>query len=190
MPAAAATPSIPIPPPRPQSAQSSSTVKTVLIVVGALFALFLVGICATAIIGWRIAKRTHVTEKDGNVRVETPFATVESNDNEEDAARNLGIEIYPGAKALKGNASVATMGGIHTASALFETSDSPDKVAEFYKSQLPNANVVSSQGDHYAIVATDKKNMITVNIEPQDGKTRIHIANVTTTKSSGGDSSN
>lgn len=189
MPAAVATPSIPIPPPQPQSAQSSSGLKTVLIVVGALFAIFLVGICATAIIGWRIAKRTHVTEKDGNVRVETPFATVESNDDPDAAVHNLGIEVYPGAKALKGTASVAIIGEMHTASAEFETNDSPDKVAQFYKSQMPNANFVSSQGDHYAIVTTDKKNMITVNIEPQDGKTRIHIANVTT-KSSDGDSSN
>jgi flagellar basal body-associated protein FliL len=177
VPAAAATPSIPIPP--PQNAQSGGALKIVLIIVGVLVVLFIVGIGTTAFLGWRIARGTHVQEKDGNVKVETPFGTVETNDNAKEAASNLGVAVYPGATALKGGASVATFGGMHTAAAEFETSDSADKVAEFYKSELPNANIVSSQGDHYAIISTDKKNMITVSIEPQDGKTRIHIANVT-----------
>jgi hypothetical protein len=48
----------------------------------------------------------------------------------------------------------------------------------FYSSELPNANVTTKDQDHYAIVSTDKKNLITIKIEPQDGKTRIKIANV------------
>jgi flagellar basal body-associated protein FliL len=186
VPATASSASVPVP--ASQSAQSSSALKVILIVVGVLVALCIVGVGATVFVGWRIARSSHVRERDGNVRVETPFGTVESSENAEDAARNLGVEVYPGAKVLKGTASVATIGGMHTAAAEFETSDPADKVADFYKSQLPRANVVSSNEDHYAIISTDKKNMITVNIEPQDGKTRIHIANVTGKPPTGDDS--
>ena len=96
----------------------------------------------------------------------------------DEAARNLGVDLYPGAQVIKGTTSNLNMGTMHTAAADFETSDPSSSVAEFYKSKFPGANVMSSSGDHYAIVSTDKKNMLTINIEPKDGKTRIHIAKI------------
>ena len=186
VPGAAATPSIPIPP--PQSGQGSNAVKVILIVVAVIVGLGILGIGTAAFLLHKTISQSHIEERNGNVRVETPFGTVESSEDTDDATRNLGVEVYPGAKALKGTASVATIGGMHTAAAEFETSDSPDKVAEFYKSQLPKANFVSSDGDHYGIMSTDKKNMITINIEPQNGKTRIHIANVSGKPPTGSDS--
>ena len=173
----------------PTPAQSGSGLKIVLIVVGVLVALFIVGTATTAFIGWRIARSTHVRESDGNVKVETPFGTVESTTDSDEAARNLGVDVYPGASAKKNSAANMTIGGMHTVAAEFETGDSPDKVAEFYKSKFPNANFVNAEGDHYSIVSTDKKNIITINIEPQDGKTRIHVASVSG-QPAGGNSSN
>ena len=170
-------------------AQSSSSLKIVLIVVGVLVALFIIGTAATAFIGWRIARSSHVRESNGNVKVETPFGTVESSADSDEAARNLGVDVYPGASAKKNSAANMTIGGMHTVAAEFETDDSPAKVAEFYKSKFPNANFVNAEGDHYSIVSSDKKNIITINIEPQDGKTHIHIASVTG-KGVGSDSSN
>lgn len=186
VPAAAATPSVPIPP--PQSAQGSNAVKVILIVVAVIVGLCILGIGTAAFFLHKTISQTHIEERNGNVRVETPFGTVESSEDADAATRSLGVEVYPGAKALKGTASVATIGGMHTAAAEFETSDPADRVAEFYKSQLPKANFVSSDGDHYAIMSTDKKNMITINIEPQNGKTRIHIANVSGKPPTGSDS--
>jgi hypothetical protein len=176
VPATAATPSVSHAPAAP--AQSSSAVKIVLIVAGVLVLLFVIGAGVTGIIAWRIARSTHVRQRNGNVKVETPFGTVESTDNAEDAARNLGIDLYPGARVLKGNAANLNFGGMHTVAAEFETDDPPEKVAEFYKSRLPAANVSVSDEKHYAIVSTANKNIVTVNIEAEDGKTRIHIANV------------
>ena len=184
MPAGAATAA----PAAPAAPQSSSALKIILIVVGVLVVLFIAGAATTAFIGWRIARSSHVRENNGNVKVETPFGTVESTTNADEAARNLGVDVYPGATAKKSGAASMTIGGLHTVAAEFETSDSPDKVADFYKSKFPNANLVSAEGDHYSIVSTDKKNMITISIEPQDGKTRIHIANVSGKPA--GDSSN
>jgi hypothetical protein len=67
---------------------------------------------------------------------------------------------------------------MHTVEAEFESDDPPEKVSAFYSSRFPNANVATKDQNRYTIVSTDKKNLITINIEPEDGKTRIKIANV------------
>lgn len=170
--------------------QSSSGLKIILIVVAVIVALGILGVAAVSFIGYRIATHSRVRNRDGNVRVETPFGTVQSSTDPDEAARNLGIDLYPGAEVVKGTSSNMNMGSMHTAAAEFETSDPADRVADFYKSKVPGANVISSTADHYAIISTDKKNMLTVNIEPRDGKTRIHIARVTGKMIGGGDSDN
>jgi hypothetical protein len=158
--------------------QSSNALKIILIIVAVFVGLGILGAGTAAFIGWRIAHHTRVTDKDGNVRVESPFGTIESNNNQEETEHNLGVEIYPGATMKKGNSANITVAGMHTSSAEFETGDSADKVADFYKSKFPNANVTTTDGDHTTIVSTDKKNLITISIEPAEGKTVIHIANV------------
>jgi len=170
--------------------KSSSALKIILIVVAAIIVLGILGIGAVSFIGYRIAKRSRIHNENGNVRVETPFGTMNTSTDPDEAARNLGIDLYPGAEVVKGTTSNMTMGAMHTATADFETGDPVSAVGEFYKSRLPNANVVSTSGDRYAIISTDKKNMLTINIEPKDGKTRIHIARVSGKMMNGGDSDN
>ena len=105
--------------------------------------------------------------------------TVESTEDPSQAARSVGVELYPGATVAKGGSANVTIGNIHTATVQLETSDSPATVNEFYKAKFPNASVMSAQGDHYSIMSGDKNNMITISIEPEDGITRITIAKVT-----------
>jgi hypothetical protein len=167
------------PPSTAASTQSNSAIKLILIVVAVLVCLGIIGAVTTAIVGWRVARHTRVAESGGKVRVETPFGTVESNENSDEVIRSLGIDVYPGARALKGNAASVTTAGMHTVSAEFETDDPPEKVAEFYKPRLPHANISITDEKNYTFVSTENKNFITVNIEPQEGKTLIHIANVT-----------
>lgn len=159
--------------------QSSGALKIVLIVVGVLVLLFIVGIGASVFIGWRIARHTRVQNRNGDVRVETPFGTVETTQDADEAVRNLGIDLYPGAHVIHGSTSRMSIGGMHTVAADLESSDSADKVADFYRSKFPNANFSSLNNGHYSIVSTDKKTMITINIEPRGDTTRIHIANIT-----------
>ncbi len=173
-PAAAAAAAAPVAP-----AQSSSAVKIILIVVAVLVGLFILGAGAVGFVAWRIAHRTHVVSRNGEVKVETPFGSVESTENPSEAAHSVGVELYPGATVAKGGSANMTIGNIHTATVQLETSDSPATVNEFYKAKFPDANVMSSQGNHYSIVSGDKNNVITINIEPQDGMTRISIAKVT-----------
>ncbi|HEX3353870.1 MAG TPA: zinc ribbon domain-containing protein [Terriglobales bacterium] len=180
----------PVTAPMASAPQSNSGLKIILIVVAVIVGLGILGVAAVSFIGYRIATHSRVRNQDGNVRVETPFGTVQSSTDPDEAARNLGIDLYPGAEVVKGTASNMNMGSMHTAAAEFETSDPADRVADFYKSKVPGANVISSTADHYAIISTDKKNMLTINIEPRGGKTTIHIARVTGKMIGGGDSDN
>jgi len=150
-----------------------------LIVVAVIIGLGILGMVTSAFFAWRIAKHTHISSRGDKVRVETPFGTVESTQNSDEAARNIGVDVYPGARALKSSAGAVTFGGMKTAGAEFETSDAPEKVAEFYKQKFPGAMVSTQGDDQYSIVSNEKNRVVTINIESQDGKTRINIANVT-----------
>ena len=158
-------------------AQGSGALKIILIVVAVIFVVGVLGVGTLVFVVRRVAQNSHVRNRDGNVRVETPFGTVQSTNNPDEASRNLGIDLYPGARVLKGN--TASIGGMHTVEAEFESDDPAEKVMAFYSSKFPNANVTTKDRDHYAIVSTDNNNLITIKIEPEDGKTRIKIANVT-----------
>ena len=174
-PGAGSPPTKPVPA-ATSSPQGSNTLKVVLLVVAAVVVLGAVAIGTLTFIGLRIARHTHVTQNGNNVRVQTPFGTV--NTNTEDVTRDLGVDVYPGARMLKSNAANVQIAGVHTVAAEFESDDPASKVADFYKAKFPDANVNVSDQDHYTIVSTNKKNLITINIEPQDGKTRINIASV------------
>lgn len=174
----------------PAAPKSNSALKIILIVVAVIVGLGILGVGVASFVAYRIATHTRVHNRDGNVRVETPFGTVQTSTDPDEAARNLGIDLYPGAQVVKGSSSNMNMGNMHTASAEFESSDPVSSVAEFYKSKLPGANVISSASDHYSIISTEKKNMLTINIEPRDGKTRIQIARVSGKLVDGNDSDN
>lgn len=160
----------------PTSPQGSSAVKIILIVVAVIFVLGILGVGTLTFVVRRIAHRHRIHSNDGNVRVETPFGTVQSSNNPDEASRNLGIDLYPGAQVRTGNS--ATIGGMRTVEAEFESDDSAEKVMAFYTAKLPSANVTTRDQNHYTIVSTDKKNLITINIQPQGSRTRIAIANV------------
>jgi len=143
--------------------------------------IVLVGILAVASLGffaWRVARHTRVRQNGDNVRVETPFGTVQTTNDPQAAARDLGVDLYPGAQALKEGATSATFGTVHTASLNFETSDSVDKVCSFYKPKFPNAMVMTTEANQCTIVSNDQKNMITITVKGESDKTRIVITNV------------
>ncbi len=181
--AVAAGPAVPAvtstaPAPAPAPTGGSSALKIILIVVALIVGIGILGMATVGIIGYRIAKSARVTQHGDNVKVETPFGTVESSKDPDQAAKNLGVDLYPGAEVQRNGASSATFGGIRTVTAMFETSDAPDKVCSFYKSKFPGAMVTTSEQNHCTIVSNDKKNMITINIEASGDNTRLQITNV------------
>jgi hypothetical protein len=110
--------------------------------------------------------------------VETPFGSVETSKDPDQAAKDLGVDLYPGAEVQRNGASSAAFGGIRTVSAMFKTSDAADKVCSFYKSRFPGAMVTTSEQNHCTIVSNDQKNMITINIQASGDDTRLQITNV------------
>jgi hypothetical protein len=158
--------------------------------VGVIFLVIILGVTSVAFFAWRVAHRTHVRQEGDNVKVETPFGTVETTKDPQDAARNLGVALYPGAQVRKEGSVSMTFGNVHTAALTFETSDSVDQVCSFYKPKFPNATVVSSDNNQCNIVFNDQKNMITINAKVEGDKTKIVISNVNRKADGGGSSSN
>jgi len=158
--------------------QGSSALRPLLIALAAALVLGAAIIAVVIAFGLHVARQTHVHNRNGGVRIESPFGTVESTSNPSDIARQLGIELYPDARLLKGNAANVNVAGMHTVAAEFETDDPAEKVADFYKEKLPNAQY-SSAGDRYSIVSNEKDNLVTIQIEARDGKTAIKVASVT-----------
>jgi hypothetical protein len=157
----------------------SSALKVILIVVAVIVGIGILGMVTVGIVGYRIAKSSHVSQQGDHVKVDTPFGSVETSKDPEQAAKDLGVDIYPGAEVQKNGASSATFGNIRTVTAMFESSDAPDKICSFYKSKFPAANVSTSQQNHCTIVSNDRKNMVTINIEGEGDTSKIQITNVT-----------
>lgn len=162
----------------PATGGGSNALKTILIVVGVIVVIGVFGLAALTFVGIRLAKRTHVTQEGDNVKVETPFGRMETSKDPEQAAKDLGVELYPGAEVQKEGASSAAFGPIHTVTASFASSDSLDKVCSFYKSKFPRATVRSSDQDRCTIVVNDPPNMITVNIEADGEASKFQITSV------------
>jgi len=156
----------------------SSALKVVLIVVAVLVGVCILGVATVGIIGYHIARTSRVSQNGDHVKVDTPFGSVETSKDPDQAAKDLGIELYPGAEVQRNGASSAAFGGIRTVTAVFEISDAPDKVCTFYKSKFPGAMVTTSERNHCTIVSNDRKNMITINIEANGGNTKLQITNV------------
>ena len=173
---AAAAPTAPVPAATPKG--GSSALKIILIVVVVIVGIGILGVATVGFIGYRIAKRSHVTQQGGHVKVETPFGTAESSNDPDQAAKDLGIDIYPGAQVQKSGASSATFAGVHTVTANFESSDSVDKVCSFYKSKFPAASVNTSDENHCTLVSNDHKNMVTINVEASGDATKFQITSV------------
>jgi hypothetical protein len=181
-PAPSAGASVPAPAAPPTSAPAPTSgggaLKAILIVVGVIFLVAMLGLASLGFFAWRVAHRTHVRQDGDNVKVETPFGTIETTKDPQDAARNLGVDLYPGAQVRKEGSVSMTFGNVHTAALTFETSDSVDQVCNFYKPKFPNATVVTSDANQCTIVSNVQKNMITINAKIENGKTRIAISNV------------
>src|SRR5215469_14339085 len=98
----------------PPSTGSSSALKIVLVIVGVIVLIGVLGVATIGIIGYRIAKSARVSHKGDNVKVETPFGSMESSTDPHKTAEQLGIDIYPGAEVQKDGAAAFTLGSLHT----------------------------------------------------------------------------
>jgi F0F1-type ATP synthase membrane subunit c/vacuolar-type H+-ATPase subunit K len=167
-----------VPAPTSPPTGGSSGFKIVLIVVAVVVAIGILGLVTLGIIGVHIARSTHVRQEGDHVKVDTPFGTVETSQDPEKVAQEIGVEVYPGAQPQKNDSSSATFGAVHTATAVFQSADSLDKVCSFYKSKFPNSAVTTSDQNRCTIVSNDQKNMTTISIETSGDMTKFSITTV------------
>jgi hypothetical protein len=159
-------------------ASGGGALKAILIVVAVIIGVIVLGGAVVGFGVWRIASRSHVEAGKNGARIETPFGTVESNTDTTAALRKLGIDVYPGARALPGGAAVS-MGAMSTVTGQFETPDSPDLVESFYKARFPRSNInVNDQNQRTMVFVTPGKGMMNIVIEPRGNMTHITISNV------------
>jgi hypothetical protein len=171
-PAPAPPASVQAPPP---AQGGSNALKIVLIVIAVIVIIGGLGIAVLTMVGLHIAKNSRMRQEGDHVKVETPFGTVESSKDPEEAAKNLGVDIYPGAEVQQNGAASTTFGNLHTVNASFISSDSVDKVCSFYKSKFPNATVSTSDERHCTIVSSASPNVITINVDPKGDGSRFQI---------------
>lgn len=174
------TPAAPTPAPIPSPAATggSSALKIILIVVAVIVGIGLLGMVTCGIVIHRAFKSAHVSQQGDHVKAETPFGTFETSKDPEQVAKDLGVDIYPGAEMRKNASTSVTIGSVHTVTAILDSSDSMDKVCAFYRTKFPNAMTSSSDQSHCSIVSSDQKNMITINVEPDGDGSKLQITNV------------
>lgn len=165
----------PIAPGPPPSQGSSSALKIILIIVGVIVLLGILGVATIGFVGYRIAKSAKVSHKGDNVKVETPFGSIEANNDPQKVADELGVEIYPGAQVQKNGTASATFASLHTVTAIFESNDSVDKVCDFYRSKFPGANVASSDQNQCSIVSGGPGNSTTISVQSSGDGSRFTI---------------
>jgi zinc-ribbon domain len=176
VPAPAAQPIAPGPPP---SKGGSSALKVILIIVGVIVLIGVLGMVTCGIVIHRAIKSAHVSQKGDNVKVETPFGNMETSTDPEQTAKDLGVEIYPGADLRKEGTASVTFGSLHTVTANFESTDSVDKICDFYKQKFPSAQVASSDQTHCSIVSGDKGNSTTISVQSSGNGSRFTIVSMT-----------
>jgi len=122
---------------------------------GILSALLLTGvaiICLVVVAGVFVARNIHVTTTARNggddVSIDTPAGHLDIRAHEKAGTAVRDIPFYPGARNLKDNGGDAVIqwtsnhdkadGGISVSASEMVTSDSFDKVVDWYRGQLPN----------------------------------------------------
>jgi len=177
----AAPPAASVQPPPAQAAPpkgGSSALKVVLIVVAVIVGACILAMVTCGVVLHHISKSSHVTQEGNRVKVETPFGSINANDPEQ-AVKDLGIDVYPGAQVEKNGSADLTFAGVHTVTANFDSGDSVDKVCSFYKSKFPAASVNSSDQNRCSLVSTSQNGTITINVEAHGDTTKFQIASVT-----------
>ncbi len=162
----------------PAQGGNNSALKIILIIVAVVVGLGILGVATMTYIGYRVAHSARVMQKNGHTKIESPFGNLEANTDPSDAAKNLGIDLYPGAQMQKDGYVSMNIMGSHMATAILQTSDAPSEVADFYHGKLPNATM-SCQGSNYSLSTGGKDDMTAIGIRGEGSFTKITITRTT-----------
>ncbi len=172
--------------------RSSTALKVVLITLGLLVILFVTAVVGIGIFLKRAAENISVKEGPGGqpeLNIKTPGGDLNISAKGEVSEEQLGVPIYPGAKADESGGSFSISGaskeGKGSFSAVtFTTTDSLDEVVAFYKGELAaeiTNTFESSSGGNRTVVLTVKMENGSKNISIIDegkGVTKIVIVSI------------
>jgi hypothetical protein len=154
-----------------------SAVKVIIIVLVIIVGLALLAFAGVFWAGYKLKKAIRVEQSGENATVSTPWGKVSSNQDSTKVAKEMGFEIYPGAKPLPG-ASAVSFGGSTVGSAEFESDDPIDKVGKFYSSRYPKSTINSADEGNQTIMASTDKGMMTIVLEKQGSGTKISLSRI------------
>jgi hypothetical protein len=150
--------------------------------------LGVLGIAALVGTGLYIADHVSVTETSarGETTVETPFGTVRVRDHARLDPKHMGVPIYPGAVREDDSRKLASFhfdfGDVHKAFAFsaaeYRTSDSVDRVTDFYRGELPHWLFSQKEDGGMQLSFTKHGYKRFVAIYEDGGETRIALASV------------
>jgi hypothetical protein len=160
------------------------------VIAGIMLTILLVGVLGIAALvttGLYVADHTRVTERSahGETTVETPFGTVHVRENAKLDPKRMGVPVYPGA-VREDTPTLASfhldIGDVHKGFALsaahYRTSDSIDRVTDFYRDELPHWLVSQKENGCMQLSLTKHGYKRIVAIYEDDGETRIALASV------------
>ena len=167
--------------PPPPTTSGTTVLKIVLIVIAAVA---LIGVVIAGVVGigiYKIAKSAH-KDSSGNVSITTPGGTITAGQNNNVSAADLGVELYPAVAAGEGSMNMKTPNG-SMVTAVYLSSDPPDKIVAFYKERLGDkASVVQTSNGTVLSAGEKDRDNIVITITPEGGSTKIAIVHVTSTK--------
>lgn len=178
----------PAQPVAPQASSGSSAVKIILIIVAIFVGLGIIGAGAFGFMVWRVSRAIHVSGPGGQVTMSTPSGSYTANPSKTYSASELGTDIYPGAQPGHGGMTMDLPTG-SMVTAVYVTSDSKDKVLDFYKSKFGSAASVFDTADGAVLTLTKSQQesvVVTITAKPSenDGKTQIAIVHTKSNKPS------
>lgn len=176
------------PPMAPVQTGGGNAVKIILIVLAIIVGIGILGAGAVGFAVWRVAHSIREHARNGDFTINTPGGAVSGGAATKYTAEELGVDIYPGAEAIKGGMRMNLPNG-SIISGSFVTSDSKDQVLNFYKSKLgsdasvfdgtDSAMISLKKGDHDSVMVT-----ISNRASEQDGKTKISIVHTANKRAS------
>ena len=168
----------------PPSKGSSSALKIVLLIVGSIVLIGILGMVTCGIVLHRAIKSAKVSQDGKNVKVETPFGSIDTTTDPAQIAKDLDVEIYPGAEVQRQGTATVAFGPIRTVTGNFESSDPVAKVCDFYKSKFPEANVSSSDQNQCSIFSGVQGNSTTITVQSSGDGSRFTIVKMSKKSSS------
>jgi len=175
--ATASSPSAVSPPATPAMRQPAgrNALSIVLIVVAVVIAFGILATVGTVLALKRMAHRVRVGSDPNSTAITTPFGSV-TTDDPAVVAKQLGVDVYPGARGIKGSAAVG-IGGMQVVAAKFESDAAPDKILEFYQRRYPKAAFRVVGANHSMVFSTDQ-GMVTIKVSSRGDGSLLEIARV------------